>query len=673
MPCSAINPFIRRRIMKIQNTIGKYLSFVAVILLAAFAASAQTTAFSYQGRLTDTGILGNGSFQMRFRLFDAASGGTPQGNELINVPVTVTQGNFSLKLDFGASVFTGADRWIEVAVRRNAGESYTTLDPRDKIVSSPYSLRTLSAAQADDAQKLGGVNAGEYVTASNAAGNSFIKNQTTQQAASNFNVSGAGTVGTLNANGAVNLAGIAAPATAPAGQARVYFDSGTNKFRISENGGAFVNLVGATGVSGSGTINKLPFWSAATTLADSVIAQTGTNIGIGTTSPTSKLDVRGSLTLDQGASPILYTGTAAVEQNRYLQLINSTTVQSASGLKAGGILVSDNYTFANPGKNDLIVKGNVGVGTAAPTTPLSVLAPTYGISHTDGTRTLSTYLNTSGGWFGTTTNHPLHFFTNDGGQAMTITPAGLVGIGNTSPTHALDVYGFFRATHPAGGNVVSETTGGVNSWAKLWMRTPVQSWSIGSSNTFLGNQLYFANESAATILMSIMPNGNVGIGTANPTAKLDVSGTTRTGVLQITGGSDLAENFEIDRVETVKPGMLVAIDPDKTGKLVLARGAYNRRVVGIVSGANGLGAGMLLPDPKNAEGALPVALSGRAWVYADANKYPIRPGDMLTTSEIPGYAMRAVSSRRASGAVIGKAMTELRSGAGLVLVFVTLQ
>ncbi|MGK7884145.1 MAG: tail fiber domain-containing protein [Crocosphaera sp.] len=95
-------------------------------------------------------------------------------------------------------------------------------------------------------------------------------------------------------------------------------------------------------------------------------------VGIGTLNPATTLDVRGNLALDIGGSPTLYTGTENAELNRYLNLINSPRSTSASGLKAGGILVSDNYSFANPGKNDLIVKGNVGIGTNTPKVKLEV-------------------------------------------------------------------------------------------------------------------------------------------------------------------------------------------------------------------------------------------------------------------------------------------------------------
>src|SRR5207302_2152026 len=102
------------------------------------------------------------------------------------------------------------------------------------------------------------------------------------------------------------------------------------------------------------------------------IATGGTNrITVSSNGDTS---VRGNLTLGSGASPVLYTTTASTDQNRYLQLVNSPSAPVAAGLKAGGLLVADSYDFANPGKNDLIVKGNVGIGTGAPTSKVEIAA-----------------------------------------------------------------------------------------------------------------------------------------------------------------------------------------------------------------------------------------------------------------------------------------------------------
>lgn len=88
------------------------------------------------------------------------------------------------------------------------------------------------------------------------------------------------------------------------------------------------------------------------------------NIGVGTDGPQAKLDVRGNVVLESGTNPVVYTGTGAAEEelNRYLLLLNTPAYTTASGLKAGGVLIADDYGYGNPGKNDLIVKGNVEVG-----------------------------------------------------------------------------------------------------------------------------------------------------------------------------------------------------------------------------------------------------------------------------------------------------------------------
>jgi hypothetical protein len=168
-----------------------------------------------------------------------------------------------------------------------------------------------------------------------------------------------------------------------------------------------------------------------------------------------------------------------------------------------------------------------------------------------------------------------------------------------------------------------------------------------------------------------------GDGSTTITLDADVSGEGRitTQVLQITGGSDLSEQFDITAMHNeLKAGMIVSIDPDQAGQLVTSSRAYDKTVAGIVSGAGGVKTGMLMGQRGTAaDGKHPVALTGRVYCWVDADQGAIRPGDLITTSDLPGYGMKVQDHQKAQGATIGKAMTKLENGKGLVLVLVSLQ
>lgn len=168
-----------------------------------------------------------------------------------------------------------------------------------------------------------------------------------------------------------------------------------------------------------------------------------------------------------------------------------------------------------------------------------------------------------------------------------------------------------------------------------------------------------------------------GDGSVGLTLQADVGGESKvtTQVLQITGGSDLSEQFDIKAGrETLQPGMLVCIDSEHPGQLITSTKAYDRTVAGVMSGAGGVKPGMLMGQQGTAaDGKHPVALSGRVYCEADASNGPIHPGDLLTTSNTPGHAMKVTDYPKAQGAIIGKAMSSLDKGQGLVLVLVSLQ
>jgi hypothetical protein len=144
--------------------------------------------------------------------------------------------------------------------------------------------------------------------------------------------------------------------------------------------------------------------------------------------------------------------------------------------------------------------------------------------------------------------------------------------------------------------------------------------------------------------------------------------------ITITGGSDLAEPFRISKAkQPVVEGDVVVIDDAHPGQLKLTDQPYDTRVAGVVSGANGIHPGIQMQQQGLLDGGKNVALTGRVYVQADTSNGPIKPGDMLTTSGTPGRAMKVTDHGRAQGAILGKAMSSLNDGQGMVLVLVTLQ
>ena len=123
---------------------------VLVLLLCTQSAIAQGTAFTYQGKLSDGGNPATGSFDMQFKMFDALTDGTQQGTTVANPAVQATAGIFTVELDFGAGVFDGSARYLEVCVRpAGSPDPYTVLAPRQSITSTPYATHSMKAAAAD--------------------------------------------------------------------------------------------------------------------------------------------------------------------------------------------------------------------------------------------------------------------------------------------------------------------------------------------------------------------------------------------------------------------------------------------------------------------------------------------------------------------------------------------
>jgi hypothetical protein len=577
----------------------------ALLLGVGSGAWAQGTAFTYQGRLDESGNPANGSYDVRFSIYDAAGSGALVAGPVTNSAVAVSNGLIAAVLDFGTNVFTGPARWLDIGIRPHGFGSFTTVAPRLGLTPSPYAIfagtssnvitgsvvKSLNGLK-DNVTLAAGANvtitpSGNTLTVSSTGGGSSIWSLNGSSA---YYTAGTVGIGTSTPTAALDLSYYNGNAlfylTAPrpnlifrdtikANAQSVFggWDGGfrfyTENFWGAGNPNSLMVLdtnanlgigvispqckidVDSGNVSQSARLRgPQPYLSMIDSAngyesriqangGDVILLTQGAlggglypnaflrlrgngNVGIGTAAPVSTLDVRGSVTIDAGGSATLYTGSDPVELNRYLNVINAPGFPSASGVKAGGVLVADSYAYANPAKNDLIVKGNVGIGTAA------------------------------------------------------------------------------------------------------------------------------------------------------PVAKLDVRGTTRTCILTISGGCDVAEPFPVG-AEFLPEGSVVVIDEFHPGQLKLSDEPYDTRVAGIISGANGIHPGISLHQEGTFDDGQNVALTGRVYVRADAAYGAIRPGDLLTTSSTPGHAMKVTDHAKAVGAILGKAMSGLSDGKGMVLVLVTLQ
>ena len=132
---------------------------VTFIAIESGVAHAQTTAFTYQGKLTDTGIPANGQYDLKLQLFDAATGGTAYVTVMDLQDVVVTNGILTVSLDFGSLPFQDqVDKWLEIAVRPGASTgAYNTLTPRQQINTAPFAIQANKASEAQTADAMSSV------------------------------------------------------------------------------------------------------------------------------------------------------------------------------------------------------------------------------------------------------------------------------------------------------------------------------------------------------------------------------------------------------------------------------------------------------------------------------------------------------------------------------------
>lgn len=349
------------------------------------------------------------------------------------------------------------------------------------------------------------------------------------------------------------------------------------------------------------------------------------NVGIGTPTPEAKLDVNGAIKLPWPGADSYQT-----------LLFNDNNETGPPGEDAFRIGYDDG--FFGPNKDALVIEK----------TDANNENPDGGIA----------FVNTG----------------DDGVQEVTmvISGAGNVGIGHDAPEERLDVKGNVRIRN----NVESLTIdfigdeGDGSPAINLFTDTGNRTFKVDGDEGDGGSVVRLWNSAGTQTIKLDGDYYGAGLVYVRGNIVL-VSPSTGDPVLEMGEGLDYAEGFNVSDVEHVCPGAVVVIDPDNPGKLTMSRRSYDRRVAGIVAGAKGMGSGVRLGTHQF---DLDVALAGRVYCNVDATEEGVEPGDLLTTSSTPGYAMKVSDYTRAQGAILGKAMERLQKGQkGQILVLVTLQ
>jgi len=373
------------------------------------------------------------------------------------------------------------------------------------------------------------------------------------------------------------------------------------------------------------------------------------DVGVGTMSPETDLHIMGSATL---ASLLLSPNEAASGDDSEILFAEDDNNTYGMSIKYDG---GDNRLYFY-GKNDATISdpfltiertGNVGIGVLNPTELFEVVS-------TGNIRTASF----TGEGIGIADATIYSDNTSTGGIAGYFQTAG------TDATVVLKQTGtgkLLKAFGPDGGDEEWSVSGdGLMEFYNSNGNRTIEIDPSETGTTDAGQiRLYSADGTTVTIEIDGAYNGD---------------GRIITNELQITGGSDLSEFFELSDYGSIEKGMVVSIDENNPGQLKITQTAFDKKVAGIVSGANQINPGLIMSQKGTiADGEHLIALSGRVYCMVDASNNPVEVGDMLTTSDVAGHAMKVTEYQKAQGAIIGKAMTSLDSGKGLVLVLVSLQ
>jgi hypothetical protein len=296
------------------------------------------TAFTYQGRLIDANEAADGSYDFQFKLFDANTGGNKLGADVNKSDVDVIDGYFTVELDFG-SVFDGNACWLDIGVRpgeQSDPNVYTTLSPRQQLTPTPYALYAKSAQTAG-------------------SDNDWMISGNDMYSIPSGNVG----IGTMSPEKKLDIAsegytglGICLTNNSPGGTSWD-IDNDGGVFKIVEHAGCGPEFINNTRIAVIGNCIGSPY---------------GGNIGIGTDTPGSALNVEGTIwgrgghACSNGDCPPLPPKVGVYGESDTGDGVLGISISGYAGRFIGDVKV----------ESDVHVSGNIGVGTSTPARNLHV-------------------------------------------------------------------------------------------------------------------------------------------------------------------------------------------------------------------------------------------------------------------------------------------------------------
>lgn len=411
------------------------------------------------------------------------------------------------------------------------------------------------------------------------------------------------------------------------------------------------------------------------------------NVGVGTTTPSTKLHVAGG---------IFSSSVVEANYSNGFRLVVSGPGDSRASWSYNGGVTTTRLTstanvrtsFGSNGIDDRVfldLSGNLGINITTPSAKLHVsgaqFAPATSGAGSNSVFRLGAAAETNlvldSGLEASTLVYTWLQSRNQSNYALNYSLAlnpngGNVGIGTKNPQTALQVNGSLLAT---GNTSMTNPTSVGPSFNAGYYAAGGYAFSQGYNYTTSAYVPLYTDGSKFVI--NANSNGNVGIGTANPTTKLHVVGDgTITGNLTVSGTvnakyQDLAE--WVPSSQELATGTVVVLDSTKSNYVVASEQAYDTQVAGVITARPGLTLG------ESGEGKVLVATTGRVKVKVDASNGPVKIGDLLVTGDKQGFAMKSLPVEfggvrlHRPGTLIGKALEPLASGQGEILVLLSLQ